>query len=62
MDKIISKVYEIIKETQNFIEFEEQIQRFMYEIFSELLGDIFDQLDQAIVKKTTGWMDSQTKG
>lgn len=57
MEKIISKVYQIIKETQNFIEFEEHIQRFMYEIFSELLGDIFDQLDQAIVKKKQqdGW-------
>lgn len=57
MEKIISKVYQIIKETRNFIEFEEQIQHLMYEVFSELLGDIFVQLDQAIVKKKQqdGW-------
>lgn len=51
MEKIIAKVYEIIKNTENLITFEEQIQRLMYKTFSELLETVFTQLDEAIVEQ-----------
>ena len=46
MEKIISKIYELIKNTKNLIELEERIQRLMYEVFTELLGEVFIQMDQ----------------
>lgn len=35
---------------ENLIELEEHLQLLMYQVFSEILGDIFTQLDQVIVK------------
>lgn len=57
MEKIISKIYELIKSTENLIELEERIQWFMYDVFSTLLGEVFTKIDQAIVKKkqAEGW-------
>lgn len=46
MEKNISKIYELIKNTKNLIELEERIQRLMYEVFTELLGEVFTQMDQ----------------
>ncbi|WP_146550849.1 UPF0236 family transposase-like protein [Rummeliibacillus suwonensis] len=50
MSKIISEIYGLIKKTENLIELEEHLQLLMYQVFSEILGDIFTQLDQVIVK------------
>lgn len=57
MEKIVSKIYELIKNTENLIELEERIQWFMYDVFSTLLGEVFTKIDQAIVKKkqAEGW-------
>jgi len=57
MEKIISKIYELIKNTENLIDLEERIQWFMYDVFSTLLGEVFTKIDQAIVKKkqAEGW-------
>ena len=57
MEKIISKIYELIKNTENLIDLEERIQWFMYDVFSRLLGEVFTKIDQAIVKKkqAEGW-------
>jgi hypothetical protein len=57
MEKIISNIYQILKDTENLIAFEEHMQLLMYDTFTQLLGDIFAQLDQAIVKEKqkTGW-------
>lgn len=41
MKNIISKLYEIIKNTKDFIEAEESIQSYMYNLFSDLLGEVF---------------------
>lgn len=46
MKNIISKLYEIIKNTNNFIEAEASIQSYM--LFSDLL-------DQVIKKQASGW-------
>lgn len=57
MEKIISKIYEIIKRTDNLIELEESVRTYMYEVFASLLGDVFTQLDQVIKiqKQEEGW-------
>jgi len=48
MDRIISNLYEIIKESSDLIATEESIQLYMYEVFTELVGDIFTYLNQTI--------------
>ena len=57
MNKIISKVYQIIKDSSNLIETEEAIQVCMYEVFAELVGDVFTHLNQVIKeqKQEEGW-------
>ncbi|SEL25273.1 Uncharacterised protein family (UPF0236), partial [Carnobacterium iners] len=57
MDNIISKLYEIIKESSDLIATEESIQLYMYEVFTELLGDIFIHVNQTIKeqKQQEGW-------
>ncbi len=57
MNKIISKVYQIIKDSNNLIETEEAIQVYMYEVFSELVGDVFTHINQVIKeeKQLEGW-------
>ncbi|TCS77962.1 hypothetical protein EDD72_13218, partial [Tepidibacillus fermentans] len=39
MDTIISRLYQLIKSTNNLIELEESIQIYMQEVFSSLLGE-----------------------
>src|SRR5690625_2071393 len=48
MERIISRIYELLKETNNLIEFEEQVQLFMYDTFAEIVGDVFTQLNKVI--------------
>lgn len=57
MDSIITKLYGIIKESSDLIATEESIQTYMYEVFAELLGDIFTHLNQVIKeeKQREGW-------
>ncbi|WP_177186231.1 UPF0236 family transposase-like protein, partial [Pisciglobus halotolerans] len=57
MDKIITKLYEIIKESSDLIRTEELIQLYMYDLFAELVGDIFSHINQVIKeqKQSDGW-------
>jgi len=61
MELIIAKIYKLLKETENLIEFEEQIQLLMYETFTTLLGDVFNQLNKVIQeeKQKEGWKVSR---
>ncbi|MEI3602593.1 ISLre2 family transposase [Oceanobacillus sp. SE10311] len=57
MDTIISKLYGLIHQTDNLIDFEESVRRLMYEVFTSLLGDVFTNMNTVIVKKkqAEGW-------
>lgn len=57
MDKIISNIYELIKKTDNLIELEDRVQTYMHEVFAQVLGDVFTQLDQVVKakKQEEGW-------
>ena len=57
MYRIITKLYEIIKESSDLIATEESIQLYMYEVFTELVGDIFTHMNQVIKeqKQGEGW-------
>lgn len=61
MEFIISRIYKLLKETDNLIEFEEQIQLLMYETFTSLVGDVFNQLNKVIKeqKQVDGWTVSR---
>ena len=48
MERIITRIYEILKETNNLIEFEEQVQLLMYDTFSNLVGEVFSKLNKVI--------------
>ena len=48
MEHIISRIYELLKKTNNLIEFEEQVQLLMYETFADLVGEVFTQLNKVI--------------
>jgi len=58
MEPIISRIYQLIKNTNQLIELEESIQLYMHEVFATLLGEIFTQLNQVIKKKhqEKGWL------
>lgn len=57
MDKIISKVYQIIKDSSNLIEAEEAIQGYMYDVFAQLMGQILSNFNEVIKeeKQREGW-------
>src|SRR5699024_1887505 len=57
MNKIISKVYQIIKDASNLIETEEAIQRYMYDVFAQMMGQDFTNINQVIKeqKQDEGW-------
>jgi len=57
MKHIISRIYELLKETNNLIEFEEQVQLLMYDTFAELVGEVFTQLNKVIKeeKQESNW-------
>jgi len=46
MERIITRIYEILKETNNLFEFEEQVQLLMYDTFSSLVGEVFSKLNK----------------
>src|SRR5690625_853998 len=66
MEQIISRIYELLKETNNLIEFEEQIQLLMYDTFANLVGEVFSKLNQVIKeqKQVENWKveRNDTKG
>jgi len=57
MERIITRIYEILKETNNLIEFEEQVQLLMYDTFSSLVGEVFSKLNKVIKeqKQAENW-------
>ena len=46
MERIISRIYDLLKETESLIEFEEQLQLYMYDTFASLVGKVFNQLNK----------------
>src|SRR5690625_4135081 len=57
IEHIISKIYDLLKETNNLIEFEEQVHLLMYDTFADLVGEVFSQLDKVVKqeKQTEHW-------
>lgn len=53
LENIISKLYELIKNTTNLVETEERAHIMMYELFASLMGRVFSELNDAIANK--GW-------
>src|SRR5699024_4763254 len=51
MERIISKIYELLKDTNNIIEFEEQVQLLMYNTFADLVGNVFSEINKVIKKQ-----------
>src|SRR5699024_4409900 len=48
MECIVTRIYELLKETNNLIEFEEQLQLLMYDTFANLVGEVFTKINQVI--------------
>jgi|GEM_PF-6702497 len=48
MDFIISRIYDLLKETSSLIEFEEQVQILMYDTFATLVGEVFSEVNKVI--------------
>lgn len=57
MEFIISKIYQLIKQTGNLIELEESVRLLMYEVFTSQMGEVFTRLNDVIVKEkqAMGW-------
>ena len=57
MNTIISKLYTLIHQTDNLIDFEETVRNLMYEVFASLVGDVFTNMNDVIVreKQAAGW-------
>ncbi|MDY0406195.1 hypothetical protein P5G51_013075 [Virgibacillus sp. 179-BFC.A HS] len=57
MDTIISKISELLKDTSDLIDFEEQVQIYVYDLLTALIGRVFTQLNQTIKrrKQIKGW-------
>lgn len=57
METIISKLYELIHQTENLIELEESVRLLMYEVFASQIGEVFTRLNEVIVqeKQAMGW-------
>jgi len=57
MEYIISKIVELLKDTNSLIEFEEQLKLLMQKVFTQLVGDVFVKLDKMIKqqKLAEGW-------
>ncbi|MDM8100606.1 MULTISPECIES: ISLre2 family transposase [Oceanobacillus] len=62
MELIISKLYELIKDTTNVIEMEEEAHRLMYGCFTSLVGQVFQELDRVLVSQrlAEGWKRERT--
>lgn len=48
MKQIITEIYKILKQSNNLIEFEEQLQLLMYDTFANLVGEVFEHLNKTI--------------
>jgi len=48
MELIITRIYELLKETNNLIEFEEQLQLLMYDTFADLVGEVFSHINKVV--------------
>lgn len=57
MEQIISKLYQLIKQTGNMIELEESVRFLMYDVFASQMGEVFTRLNEVIVKEkqAMGW-------
>lgn len=57
MDTIISKLYTLIHQTSNLIEFEVSVLLLMYEVFTSKFGVVFTNMNTVIVKEkqAEGW-------
>lgn len=57
MNTIISRLYEIIKNTDNLIDTEEHVQMYMCEVFASLLGEVFTHINLILKTKRQqeGW-------
>lgn len=57
MGTIISKLYELIHQTENLIELEESVRLLMYEVFATQMGEVFTRLNDVVVKEkqAMGW-------
>src|SRR5699024_6198494 len=64
VEHIISRIYELIKETKSLIEFEEQLQVLMQSTVAELVGDVFTNLNQVIKeqKQEEKWKAERNEG
>ncbi|MDY0394661.1 hypothetical protein RWE15_09620 [Virgibacillus halophilus] len=49
MEKIITKLFKLIKDTTNLLGMEDRAQILMYELFGSLVGRVFTELDNVIV-------------
>lgn len=54
MDKIISKIYEILKDSANLMEAEENLSRLMHRFFADALEKVLSQLNETIKKQKQG--------
>ena len=57
MEKIITDIYDIIKRIENLIDLEEDIKTYMFQLFSDVVGDVFTQIDRGMKekKRNEGW-------
>src|SRR5699024_4572189 len=51
MEKIITKIHNLIKDTDDLITFEEQVKILMYETFADLIGETFTHLNKVMKDK-----------
>lgn len=51
MEKIITDIYGIMKHSSNPIETEKKIQNYMWDTFSEIMGEILEKINQTIKEK-----------
>ena len=57
MDKIITDIYKIMKDSSNPIKAEEEIQSYMWLVLSEAMQEIFSTMNQVLKEKkqSQGW-------
>ncbi|PZD92303.1 ISLre2 family transposase, partial [Bacilli bacterium] len=57
MNTIISKISELLKDTNDLIDFEEHVQIYVYDLLTKLMGSVFTQLNQTIKRRmqSKGW-------
>lgn len=57
MSSIITTIFDLLKKNKNMIDFEKAVMDYMYQLTCECVGEVFEQLDQLLVKdkKEFGW-------